>query len=129
MEKRNYVKPILNSETFVPQVYAAACTHTESGVGGKYYFKCDAGNGVYGGLYNQNWDRISSGPNSYHACGETHESPTDGDYIQGYFDPDTNHNNGNEIDVYIWLEKMYGRVVDRHATTNLDRDSWTKNHS
>lgn len=25
MEKRNYVKPILNSEAFVPQTYVAAC--------------------------------------------------------------------------------------------------------
>ena len=25
MEKRNYVKPVLNSETFVPQTYVAAC--------------------------------------------------------------------------------------------------------
>ena len=130
MEKRNYVKPLLNSEAFVPQVYAAACTHTESGVGGNYYFKCDAGNGVYGALYDENWNRLTSWNGSFHACDETHTSPTDGDYKLGYFDSDSNHNNGNELQVYIWEEKNgSGRVTNRHATTNLDRDSWTKNHS
>lgn len=29
MEKRNYVKPILNSEAFVPQVYCANCGDSE----------------------------------------------------------------------------------------------------
>lgn len=130
MEKRNYVKPILNSEAFVPQTYVATCTHTESGEGGNYYFKCDAGGGVYGGLYNSSWDLISNDWDSYHACGDTHVSPTDGDYIRGWFDPDRNHRNGNEIEVYIWQEKnSWGRVTNRHATTNLDRDSWDKNHS
>ena len=29
MEKKNYVKPILNSEAFVPQTYVAACIPTK----------------------------------------------------------------------------------------------------
>lgn len=38
--KRAYSKPILESETFVPQNYIAACGDTEYG---NYLFECNAG--------------------------------------------------------------------------------------
>ena len=39
MEKRVYAKPVLESETFVPQNYIAACGDS----GTIYKFKCNAG--------------------------------------------------------------------------------------
>ena len=43
MEKRNYVKPLLNSEEFVPQTYVAACV---AGGYTQYSFICNAGKGT-----------------------------------------------------------------------------------
>ncbi|WP_216697515.1 hypothetical protein [Anaerostipes faecalis] len=120
--KKVYQHPQVIVEEFAPNEYVATCGDTEYG---KYKFVCDAGGGRYGGLYDLNWKQISNYSSSFHACDKTHESDTDGDYILGYFDPDRNHNNGNEISVYIWQEKnRWGQVINRHATTNLDRDSW-----
>lgn len=137
---KKYIKPIMQSEVFVTNEFITACSVTESGTGDTYYFRCDAGGGKYGGLYSEDWEtRISSSWNSYHACGDTHESPVDANvYIKGWFDPDRDHNNGNEIPVYIWLEQgldcdWFGNcetvTVDKHATTNLNQDSWFKNFS
>ena len=39
MEKRNYVKPLLNSEAFVPQSYVASCQPTNGDL--KYYISCN----------------------------------------------------------------------------------------
>ncbi|MBQ8521855.1 MAG: hypothetical protein IJ456_10920 [Bacteroides sp.] len=143
MEKRNYVKPVLNSEEFVPQVYCAACTHTESGVG-MYQFVCDAGGGEYGDIITKSNQNLTSGEWSYyHACDASHEAPTTDDFISGYFVK----NGGNDKLTYrenvgtFWnpqyVEKEYEKVEviiwtgdgDVHATTNLNRDSWTKNIS
>ena len=38
MEKRNYVKPLLNSEEFVPQTYVAGCQPTNGEL--TYYISC-----------------------------------------------------------------------------------------
>ena len=129
-KKKAYVKPSMESETFVPNVYCKTCSDTEGGV--KYYFKCDAGGGRSGGLYDKNWNLISNSWNSYSACNRTHESSTEDEYILGYFDPDRNHYYGIELIVYIWIERswsIFGWRTNRHATTNLNKDSWEKNHS
>lgn len=39
MEKRNYVKPILNSEAFIPQTYVAACGYSGAGTVWGWSFK------------------------------------------------------------------------------------------
>ena len=46
---KNYVKPMMESEVFAANEYIAACG--ESGV--VYKFKCDAGDGVYGSVYEE----------------------------------------------------------------------------
>lgn len=125
---REYVKPMLDSEVFVANEYVSACADNTT-----YNFKCDAGGGRYGGLYDMDWNRISNTSSSYHACGETHKASTSDEFIRGYFDPDRQHNNGNELEVYIWLEGYrlpWGQWVttNRHATTELDINKW-KNHS
>lgn len=126
--RRMYERPEMRGQVFAADEYIASCAENNT-----YYFKCNAGGGRYGGLYDLDWNRISNTSSSYHACGETHQAPTDDEFIRGYFDPDRNHNNGNELEVYIWLEgyrNWWGEWVttNRHATTNLDMDSW-KNQS
>lgn len=123
--KRVYERPMMFGQVFVPNEYVSACGEENK----VYKFVCDAGKGVYGGLYDTNWNRISNSEKSYHACGATHDATVQDDFFPGYFDPDTNHNNGNEESIYIWIEyeRTWSggkRVVDRHGTSNLDMDSW-----
>lgn len=136
---KKYVKPVMEGQIFASNEYVGACSDLTGGV--KYEFVCDAGNKVKGGLYDLNWNLVSNDIDSFHACGETHESPADSLYFKGYFDPDTNHKNGNEIEVYIWEHEekscqyipLIGNICDtytnRHATTNLKMETWGKNHS
>ena len=132
---KKYMKPTMEGQLFISNEYVGACTIIEDG--SQYYFICDAGDGVKGGLYSEDWELISNSKNSYHACGDIHVSPTDGIYIKGYFDPDTNHDNGNETPIYIWEEigttcgvfNCWEEVVNRHATENLNKETWNKNFS
>ena len=112
-------------EDFSPNEYVSACGDTEYGV---YKFTCTAGGGEYGGLYIEEtwgghtyWKRVSSGPTSYHACNDTHETSVRDEYKEGIFDPDTDHGNNNEIPCLIWYHD--GRYQG-HASTGLTRDEW-----
>lgn len=124
--KKHYVKPVMIGETFLADEFVSACGDTEYGV---YKFTCTAGGGEYGGLYIQKtsswygtyWDRVSSGYDSYHACNDTHETSVWDEYKEGIFDPDTDHDNGNEIPCLIWYHN--GRYQG-HASTGLTRDEW-----
>lgn len=113
MEKLTWVKPEMEEVCFAADEYVAACGEEEQ----VYSFICDAGGGDYGGLYDMNWNLKSNDTDSFHACSEVHDAPLDGTFYDGYFDPDTNHGNANEIRVKIWEEKWLGIVYDRHATT------------
>lgn len=139
--RKKYVKPALNSEDFVPQVYCAACEHTSSGAG-MYKFVCDAGDGERGDIITDSNKNLTSGSWSYyHACDASHEAPTTDVFQYGYFI----HNGGNDELTYNeydrtsrqWVTKEYDktRVIiwtgdgDVHATENLNRDTWEKNIS
>ena len=145
--RKNYVKPALISENFIPQVYCAACEHTESGAG-MYKFVCDAGKNIGGGyLYKEtnsvaglqkddfcncgsnhqssrrcsNWvdgDELLGG---YKACNESHEAPTTDEFPAGYYVP---YYSNDVYNVLLWQGDG-----DRHATENLNRDTWQKNIS
>lgn len=122
---RTWEAPKIIVEEFVPNEYVSACGDTEYGV---YKFTCNAGGGEYGGLYvlrnsmfGSYYERVSSGTKSYHACNETHETSVRDDYVEGIFDPDTNHNNGNEVDCLIWY---HNGKYQGHASTGLTRDEW-----
>lgn len=154
--RKNYVKPALISEEFVPQTYVAACEHTSSGAG-MYKFVCDAGKDIGGGnLYKETnnseglqipschctgtthdseyggilglqricstWgdgdDTLLGG---YKACKESHEAPTTDEFPAGYYVP---YNTTNVYNVLLWQGDG-----DRHATSNLNRDTWQKNIS
>lgn len=139
---RKYKKPVLNVEHFTANEFIAAC-HDQNTV---YKFKCDAGNGVYGGVYQEtngqpglqiggrNGDRrITRGESTYHACGETHEASTTSDFIQNcYYIPGSAYDRrkgwdtSQAINVIVW-RGQYGNNV--HCTTNLNMDTWETSKS
>lgn len=126
MEKRVYAKPVLESETFVPQCYCKNCA-AEPGIT-KYYFECNAGskNNQYAIKDSRGKVATISGKymdgkwHYYHPCGETHIAYSNSGFLTGYHldDPDTKKD--ENIAVTIWTE--YGRDV--HCTTELDMEHW-----
>jgi len=60
MEKRNYVKPLLNSEEFVPQTYVAACGYSGGGTINGWRFRTDEMTGTTAGLAKSAEDTSSS---------------------------------------------------------------------
>ena len=132
---KNYVKPMMESEVFAANEYIAACG--DSGV--VYKFKCDAGDGVYGSVYQEtngipglqtsgrNTDRRIAtydysflwGESGYHACGTTHEAESNSGFYDGYYC--ARGNTKNPVSVIIWRGEHNNNV---HCTTNLNQDSW-----
>lgn len=132
--KKNYVRPMMVGERFTANEYVAACGDKEYGM---YRFKCDAGaskpdyntvyyetNGVAGlqteGYYDATEKKYIQPDfrktGSYHACGKTHEAPTNDEFLNGYcITPDK-----KTLSVIIWTEG--GTNV--HCTQNTSRDSW-----
>lgn len=130
---KSYKKPVLNVERFTPNEFVAACG--DSGV--TYLFKCDAGGGVSGNVYQENngveglqthgewvggwdghWQKADRDLGGYHACDITHEADSDDEFLKGYYVPD---GSSKPVDVIIWRGPN-GRNV--HCTTNLNQDSW-----
>ena len=121
LNKRMYIKPVLESETFVPQNYIAACGDLNK----VYKFKCDAGGGKSGDVYLEtngkeglqtNWfggDRYLGG---YHACGSTHEAKTTDDFLDGYY-----VTRSGVTSVIVWRGPNNDNT---HCTENLNMDSW-----
>lgn len=122
--KRMYIKPVLESETFVPQTYIAVCKDQNV----VYKFKCDAGDGESGNVYedsnhNGRYDPFTDKEltgwilNSYHACGETHEAPTTDEFLDGFY------RQFGTLDfqkVKIWTNGN----TNIHCTKNLQQDTW-----
>lgn len=127
--KRAYSKPILESETFVPQNYIAACGDTEYG---NYLFECNAGleNTSYNVFFNDGTPYASSNGDDewyapftgYHPCYEKHEAATNSEFLNGYmYKQDRRGNNsGSRINVIIWTDNR----TNVHCTKNLNQDSW-----
>lgn len=108
--RKNYVKPALISEEFVPQTYVAACAE-EPGYT-KYSFTCNAGTGTthYGDKYvwNVYVNGIDiTGNKLYGPCGDTHTvtvpagTPVEEVFLRGYMDNAYTQRNEN-IQVYVW---------------------------
>lgn len=135
--KRVYSKPILESETFIPQNYIAACGDS----GTVYKFTCDAGGGVSGNVYLEtngveglqtksgwiqtgnrpwegHWQWADKSLGGYHACNISHEADSDSDFLKGYYQP---YGSDRVIDVIVWRGPKNNNV---HCTTNLDMNSW-----
>lgn len=123
--KRAYIKPALESETFVPQNYIAACGDLNK----VYKFKCDAGDDVSGSVYLETngkeglqtgWggDQYLSG---YHACGSTHEAKTTDDFLDGYYVTSSWFGETKVTPVIVWRGPNNDNT---HCTENLNMDSW-----
>ena len=150
---KKYIKPTMESEVFIANEYIGACSDLTGGV--KYLFKCDAGliekNSIWGTYYEptdgdltNSTGTINFTDNNYHsqymgnstyvsysACDATHEASTMDTFLLGRFYPNGGNNNlsGSYSDVYIWFEpKGYNRY-DIHATSNVNIETWGKNHS
>lgn len=133
-----YESPKMFVQEFVPNEYVAACG--DSGV--VYKFKCDAGGGVYGSVYEETngipglqtgkWgDRelagysnsIVWGESGFYACNKTHEAESSNAFVDGYYC--AKGNTQNPMDVIVWKEpRGWGWPDNIHCTTNLDKDSW-----
>lgn len=130
--KRAYSKPILESETFVPQEYVAACNEEVT----SYLFTCDAYSeyhgsgwlGYYSNLYYYK-NGVAKILGGYHPCNDTHLAPVKDEFYRGFVD---NNENGKEDpgeECYVWIEKKNWGRKGWHATKNLNPNSWAKNHS
>lgn len=136
--KKQYSSPNLMEEQFAANKYVAACDHGTQY--GNYKFECNAGqtghnyyihnggsgyatiNGHYYGPLG-----LSHQLNHYYfsPCNETHESPTNDEYLNGYYLDDAATSNKESIPVIIWT----AGGTNLHATENLDRDSWVVDRS
>lgn len=132
INKRAYIKPILESETFIPQTYIANCGDS----GTIYKFTCDAGGGVSGNVYletnglpglqtGRGRDQYLGG---YHACGRTHEASSKDAFLDGYYVTEEyvgswpfGHTETTTTPVIVWRGPNNDNT---HCTTNLDMDSW-----
>jgi hypothetical protein len=117
--KRAYIKPVLESETFVPQNYIAACGDTEYG---KYLFTCDAPGGK---LYYYNDRGKAQYIGNYTPCSEKHQASMASEFPDGFIDYNRNEREDDGEAVVVWIERgWWGSISNAHATTNLNRESW-----
>lgn len=121
--KRAYVRPTMVGERFVANEYVAACGDS----GTVYKFKCDAGGGESGVVYEESngKDDLQARPvflggdrrlGPYHACGVTHEAEVQDKFLKGYYVC-----GGSVTDVIIWRGEDGDNV---HCTTNLKQETW-----
>lgn len=130
MAKKEYSKPMLKSEAFVPQSYVAACRDTNK----VYKFTCDAPRGP---LYYFP-DKPASGAQptvgsegsfigSYKPCSEYHEADTKSGFYWGYVDYgggflDFSNGKLDEGELVIVWRGENGR--NGHATKQLNMNEW-----
>ena len=121
---REYVKPTMEGELFAANEYVATCGEMNE----VYKFVCDAGGGTYGTVYedtNKN-GRFDFGDEpltgiiipTYHACGKTHEAPTNDDFLDGFYCPDSLVLKA--VPVKIWTDGG----TNIHCTTKIEMDKW-----
>ena len=133
--KKTWEEPQILVQKFIPNEYVAACGDS----GTVYRFKCDAGNGVYGSVYEETngreglqtsgWkaDRLISyysrdwwgNESGFHACEITHEAESNSVFSAGYYcaQGDKTH----PVPVIIWKGD---KGDDVHCTTNLNKNDW-----
>lgn len=125
MTKNVWVQPQTVVQQFVANEYVAAC----GDINKVYKFKCDAGGGTPGTVYedsnhNGEWDLLGDKAltgyilPTYHACDATHEAPVDDEFLDGFYLP--NSNPFNPIKVKVWTDGG----TNIHCTTNLNMDQW-----
>ena len=121
---RNWERPMVVVDTFAANEFVSTCGELNR----VYKFKCDAGGGTPGTVYedsnhNGKWDLFGDEAltgyilPTYHACGETHSAPTDDEFIEGFYLPNSDPLKATKV--IIWTD----RGTNVHCTTNLDKDS------
>lgn len=149
MDKKEYRKPSMYAESFVPNEYIAQCSHSESGAG-NYLFECNAGtmnghNYSYGTIYREsygssdvfNYDSrhiYETFIDDFEPCKKKHEAPTTDEFSYGWFVPWTWEGGLIFGDWVKHYDQAFKVIIwqgdgDLHATENLNRDTWEKNHS
>lgn len=137
MEERVWQRPLTEVQKFEANEYVAACG--ESGV--VYKFKCDAGGGVYGSVYEETngipglqtgrggdtelaeYSESLFGESGFYACNKEHEAESNNAFVNGYYC--AKGNTKNPVNVIVWKEPRGWWMPDNiHCTTNLDKDSW-----
>ena len=137
--KRTYRSPKVYVEEFTPNEYVAACG--DSGV--VYKFKCDAGGGVYGSVYEETngipglqtgrrgdtelagYSDGWLGESGFYACNKTHEAESSNAFVNGYYC--AKGHTKNPVSVIVWKEpRGWWQPDNIHCTTNLDKDSWER---
>ncbi len=137
MEGRVWKRPFTEVQKFEANEYVAACG--ESGV--VYKFKCDAGGGVYGSVYEETngipglqtgrrgdtelaeYSKGLLGESGFYACNKEHEAESNNAFVNGYYC--AKGNTKNPVNVIVWKEPRGWWMPDNiHCTTNLDKDSW-----
>ena len=130
--KKQYSSPNLMEEQFAANKYVAACDHGTQY--GNYKFECNAGQKdhkyyIHDGYSYATINGDYYGPKGFvyfHPCNKTHESPTNDEYLTGYYLDDAQTSWRIEsIPVIIWTDGG----TNLHATENLNRESWVVDRS
>lgn len=122
---REYVKPTMEGEVFAANEYVAACGDMNK----VYEFICDAGGGTPGTVYedsnhNGKWDLVGDKAltgyilPTYHACGKVHEAPTDDEFLDGFYLPESNPFKATKVK--IWTDGG----TNIHCTTKVNMSEW-----
>ena len=120
--KRKYERPWMVGEEFSPNEFIAACGDSNT----VYKFKCDAGGGVPGYVYQETngQEGLQTGRGGdkllslYKACGTTHEAQTTDDFLDGYY---VTGSGRNVTPVIVWRGPENDNT---HCTENLDMSKW-----
>ena len=123
---RNWERPMVVVDTFAANEFVSTCGELNR----VYKFKCDAGGGTLGTVYkdsnhNGKWDLIGYEAltghilPTYHACGKTHSAPTDDEFIEGFYLPNSDPFKATKV--IIWTDGG----TNIHCTTNLNMNEWT----
>ena len=123
---RNWERPMVVVDTFAANEFVSTCGELNR----VYKFKCDAGGGTPGTVYedsnhNGKWDLIGDKAltghilPTYHACGKTHSAPTDDEFIEGFYLPNSDPFKATKV--IIWTDGG----TNIHCTTNLNMNEWT----
>ena len=123
---RNWERPMVVVDTFAANEFVSTCGELNR----VYKFKCDAGGGTPGTVYedsnhNGKWDLFGDEAltgyilPTYHACGETHSAPTNDEFIKGFYLPNSDPFKATKV--IIWTDGG----TNIHCTTNLNMNEWT----
>ena len=127
---RNWERPMAVVDTFVANEFVSTCGEQNR----VYKFKCDAGGGTPGTVYkdsnhNGKWDLFGDEAltghilPTYSACGKTHSAPTNDEFINGFYLPNSNPTKATKV--IIWTDGG----TNIHCTTNLNKNEWTTERS